>query len=205
MRETSGSSPCTSLRCSLPAATLFTMTDDSWRRVDVCADGADKGWVRAWSKPGVEGRPRKSRGRAIAKTRSRTIADFARGSSSKSRVRVRFVRGNSNCVRDDIAGDKISFRSQVPSSDDKIYLEFLVTFLNESVSQSSLREKIRKNFKLWARSRRKSSILHILQDGSCYAKYNMLQILCQTMRIPREKLYIFIYSYKINFILVKIC
>lgn len=28
----------------------------------------------------------------------------------------------------------------------------------------------------------------------------MLQILCQKMRISREKLYIFIYSFKINFI-----
>lgn len=37
--------------CSLPAVTLFTMTDDSWRRVDVCATEPTKGGF-AWSKPG---------------------------------------------------------------------------------------------------------------------------------------------------------
>lgn len=45
-------------------AMLFTVTDDSWRRVDVC-DGADQGWARVIEARG--GRPRrKSRGRAIA-------------------------------------------------------------------------------------------------------------------------------------------
>lgn len=44
---------------------LFTVTDDSWRRVDMC-NGTDEGWVRVIEARG--GRPRKSRGRAIAET-----------------------------------------------------------------------------------------------------------------------------------------
>lgn len=45
--------------------TVFTVTDDSWRRVDMC-NGADEGWARVIEARGGGGRPRKSRGRAIA-------------------------------------------------------------------------------------------------------------------------------------------
>lgn len=106
MRETSGSTSfppflwAYATRLQPPRGDAFY---DDGRFLEACrrvCDGTDKGWVRV-IEARVEGRPRKSRGRAIAKTPF-TVADFARGSSSKSRVRVRFVRGNSNCVHEKI-------------------------------------------------------------------------------------------------------
>lgn len=69
-------------------AMLFTVTDDSWRRVDMC-NGADEGWARVIEARG--GRPRKSRGRAIAETPPLITDIFA------------MERGYRRCI-DDIAG-----------------------------------------------------------------------------------------------------
>lgn len=143
------------------------MTDDSWRRVDVCATEPTKGGF-AWSKPGwkdAHGSHEVAQSQRHALVPSSPISQEGR-------------RRNQEFAFDSWEGTVIASTTISPA----IRLVFIVkssfgwqdiwhfsyeTFLDESVLQSSVRKKIQEIFQNFSceRDRRgKSSILYILQD-----------------------------------------
>lgn len=86
--------PSTSFLSNNPRGDAFY---DDGRLLEACRRVCDKGWARV-IEVRVEGRPRKSRGRAIAKTP--VPSPILRGSSSmKSRRCVRFLKGKSTIAK----------------------------------------------------------------------------------------------------------